>query len=77
MFFQLGLAFIIPNFLKALNQPEFYFSYFWPLKYDYLFPGTFNYFTTHPEGLGVFLIFWGVIMSFIATPILTFFLGKR
>ncbi|MGH7885064.1 MAG: 4Fe-4S binding protein, partial [Thermodesulfobacteriota bacterium] len=30
-----------------------------------------------PEGLGVFLIFWGVIMTFIATPILTYFFGKR
>ncbi|NIP30623.1 MAG: 4Fe-4S binding protein [Candidatus Dadabacteria bacterium] len=77
IFFQLGLAFIIPNLLMLLNQPEFYFSYFWPLKYDYLFPDTFNYFVSHPEGLGVFLIFWGVLMSFIATPVLTYYFGKR
>jgi hypothetical protein len=32
MFFQLGLAFILPNVLMLFNQPEFYFSYFWPLK---------------------------------------------
>ena len=35
MFFQLGFAFVIPNLLKALNQPEFYFTYFWPLKPEY------------------------------------------
>ena len=33
MFFQLGFAFLIPAFLLKLNQTEFYFSYFWPLKY--------------------------------------------
>ncbi|MGH7885280.1 MAG: hypothetical protein ACRENO_06255, partial [Thermodesulfobacteriota bacterium] len=49
MFFQLGFAFIIPNILKALNQPEFYFTYFWPLKYSYLFPDTFKSFVNHPE----------------------------
>jgi hypothetical protein len=38
MFFQLGIAFLLPMFLKKLNEPEFYFSYFWPLKYNYLFP---------------------------------------
>lgn len=77
MFFQLGLAFIIPNVLKALNQPEFYFTYFWPLKHSYLFPDTFKSFVNHPEGLGVFFIFWGVMMTFLATPILTYFYGKR
>ena len=77
MFFQLGLAFIIPNLLKALNHPEFYFTYFWPLKPEYLFPNTINNFVNHPEGLGVFLIFWGAVMTFIATPVLTYFYGKR
>ncbi len=77
MFFQLGFAYLIPFFLKSLNQPDFYFSYFWPLKYDYLFPGTVDYFFAHPGGLGFFLIFWGAVMSFIATPVLTYFFGKR
>ena len=77
MFFQLGFAFLIPNILKLLNQPEYYFSYFWPLKYDYLFPSTFNYFMSSGKGVGMFLIFWGVVMTFIATPVLTYFFGKR
>lgn len=77
MFFQLGFAFIIPNILKLLNQPEYYFSYFWPLKYDYLFPSTFSYFMESGKGVGMFLIFWGVVMTFIATPVLTYFYGKR
>ena len=77
MFFQLGFAFLIPFILKGLNQPDFYFTYFWPLKYDYLFPGNVNYLLSHPGGLGFFMIFWGAVMTFIATPILTYFFGKR
>jgi len=77
MFFQLGFAFLIPAVLQLFNQPEYYFSYFWPLKYDALFPSTVNYLTSHPGALGTFMVFWGGMMTFIATPILTFFYGKR
>ena len=77
MFFQLGFAFIIPNVLMLFNQPEFYFSYFWPLKYDYLFPGTVSYIAASPGGFGVFFIFWGLVLSFVAVPVLTYFYGKR
>ncbi|MEW6746538.1 MAG: 4Fe-4S dicluster domain-containing protein [Planctomycetota bacterium] len=77
MFFQLGFAFLIPHILKALNQPEFYFSYFWPLKYEYLFPATVHDLVAHPGGLGTFLVFWGVVLTFVATPVLTYFFGKR
>lgn len=77
MFFQLGFAFLIPALLQLFNQPEFYFSYFWPLKYDYLFPSTIDYLATQPGGLGTFMVFWGAMMSFIAVPALTYFFGKR
>lgn len=76
MFFQLGFAFLIPAFLLKLNQPEFYFSYFWPLKYSYLFPTDIKY-LTDSGNLGVFMVFWGMIMTFIATPLLTYKYGKR
>jgi polyferredoxin len=76
MFFQFMFAWLIPAWMLMMNQPEFYFSYFWPLKYDYLFPSTVNWLkdSTH---LGVFLVFWGAAMTFIATPVLTYFFGKR
>jgi Pyruvate/2-oxoacid:ferredoxin oxidoreductase delta subunit len=77
MFFQLIFAFLIPYTLKKLNQPEFYFSYFWPLKYNYLFPNDVQALLANPGGLGVFMVFWGIMMTFIATPILTYFFGKR
>ncbi len=76
MFFQLGFAFIIPQILILLNQPEFYFSYFWPLQYDYLWPSTVGS-LADASRLGVFMVFWGAVMIFIATPILTYFYGKR
>ena len=76
MFFQLGFAFLLPGVLQFFQQPEFYFTYFWPLKYDYLFPNTVTSLVKN-GGLGVFMVFWGVVMSFLATPVLTYFFGKR
>ncbi|HYK75847.1 MAG TPA: 4Fe-4S dicluster domain-containing protein [Daejeonella sp.] len=76
MFFQLGFAFLIPAFLIKLNQPEFYFSYFWPLKYSYLFPSDIKN-LANSGNLGIFMVFWGAMMTFIATPILSYRFGKR
>jgi ferredoxin-type protein NapH len=77
MFFQLVLAFILPQVLALFHQPEFYFSYFWPLKYDYLFPGSVQNLLNHPGQLTTFMLFWTVTISFIGAPILTYFFGKR
>ncbi|MFB6306062.1 MAG: FeS-binding protein, partial [Flavobacteriales bacterium] len=76
MFFQLAFAFLIPHILKGFNQPEFYFSYFWPLEHKYLFPSTVEQITSSGN-LGIFMITWGAVMTFIGTPILTYFFGKR
>ena len=76
MFFQLGFAFLLPGLLQALQQPEHYFTYFWPLKHDYLFPETVGA-LLHRGGLGVFMVFWGAALSFVGTPVLTYFFGKR
>jgi polyferredoxin len=76
MFFQLGFAFLIPMFLKKLNQPEFYFSYFWPLKYNYLFPSDVSSLSSSGH-LGAFMVFWGAVMTFVATPFLSYKYGKR
>jgi ferredoxin-type protein NapH len=77
IFFQLIFAFLLPQVLMLFNQPEFYFSYFWPLKYDYLFPATLESLKQHPGGLPVFMIFWTVSLTFLATPVLTYFYGTR
>ncbi len=77
MFFQLIVAFLIPSVLRSLNQPEFYFSYFWPLQPKYLYPGEIKILIQHPGGLGTFMAVWGATATFIATPILTYLYGKR
>ncbi|MCC5815437.1 MAG: 4Fe-4S binding protein [Leptospira sp.] len=76
IFSQLVFAYLIPNILKAMQKPEFYFSYFWPLKPEYLFPSTVHSLQS-AGALGQFMVFWGVIMSFIAVPLLTYYFGKR
>ena len=79
VFFQLIIAFILPNILILFDKPEFYFSYFWPLKWTYLWPGEYGFGWILRDGgrLGVFMVFWGAMLTFIATPILTYFYGKR
>ncbi len=73
------LAYLIPQILVAFNEPEFYFSYFWPLKPEYLWPGDFGngWIWDHPGRLGRFMVIWGAVMAFVAVPILTYFFGKR
>lgn len=75
MLVQLGFGYLIPSFLVLLGQPEFYFSYFWPLKYEYFWPSTWFSFAANEPG--VYFIFFGAAMSFIGVPVLTFFFGKR
>ncbi|MDX1530104.1 MAG: 4Fe-4S binding protein [Rhodothermales bacterium] len=76
MFFQLGFAFLIPYLLVRFNEPELYFHYFWPLDYDLLFPSQIGY-LFESGGIGVFMVFWGAVLTFVAVPVLTYFFGKR
>jgi hypothetical protein len=75
MFFQLGFAWLIPGLLMRLQQPEIYFTYFWPLSY---YQGTPMAHAGYAgSSLGTFFFFFGLAMFFIGTPILTWFFGKR
>ena len=75
MFFQLGFAFLIPGLLMRLQEPEIYFTYFWPLAY---YQGTpMAYEGATGSGLATGFFFFGLAMFFIGTPILTYFFGKR
>ncbi len=79
MSFQLSFAYLIPAFLAAMNQPEEYFSYFWPLDSYALRPEwTLNWNSPETVGdIGYIIIGVGFFMPFIATPILTYLYGKR
>jgi ferredoxin-type protein NapH len=77
-FFQLGFSFLIPSFLKMMNEPEYYFTYFWPLKTDPLKPEGLDYIVhSSSHGIGWYFIAFSAIMTFVGTPILTYFYGKR
>ena len=77
MVVQLTLAFSIPYFLEALNQPVFYPSYFWPLAPQVLYPSGHEELTSHPGGWGVYFFWWAFGLTFLATPVLTYLWGKR
>ncbi|MBD3419311.1 MAG: 4Fe-4S binding protein [Chitinivibrionales bacterium] len=74
---QLIAAFLIPAFLVAINEPEKYVNYFWPLSQKDLFPSTVDYMLSEEFKLGGFLLFWSAGLSFIGVPVLTYFFGKR
>ena len=76
MFFQLGFAFLVPNFLKLLRQPDFYFTYFWPLKPWYGWPDGVHSLVSSGK-LGILFVAFGAFMTLVATPLLTYRFGKR
>ena len=67
---QVVLAFALPIVLRVFWNHEFYFSYFWPLKIEYFYPG---YILQQP----FLMIAWSFIGSLVAFPILAYYLGKR
>ncbi len=76
IFFQMGFAFLIPAFLQMMSQPEYYFTYFWPLKDYYGSPDAVHYYS-HATSLSVYFIAFSALMTVVATPVLTYFFGKR
>jgi Pyruvate/2-oxoacid:ferredoxin oxidoreductase delta subunit len=76
MITQLGFAYLLPALFSKLNQPEVYLSYFWPLAYEKLFPGTLQNFL-QAGNIGWFIIGWFLLGTLVATPVLTYYFGKR
>lgn len=70
MLTQVSLGFSIPLILKAIGQPEYYFSYFWPLKIEYFYPDTL-------ASLPVYMAAYSVIGSMVVVPALSIWFGKR
>lgn len=70
IFVQVVFAYSIPLLLKFLKQPEYYFSYFWPLKFEYFTPG-------YLLSLPLPMVLWSLIGSMVLVPVLAVFFGKR
>lgn len=80
MFFQLGFAFMIPELLSLLHPDTPYFAKdmknMWPLNY-YFFESWHLKNMLSGGFLGRLMLFSGISMIFIVSPILTYFYGKR
>ncbi len=70
MLTQVSLGFSIPIFLKVINQPEYYFSYLWPLKIEYFFPSKL-------QNLPLYMAVYSVLGSMVMVPLLSVLFGKR
>lgn len=76
MFFQTAFAFLIPEILVRLQQPYYDFKNIWPLNYTFFFDYNLKYLLSS-GGLGVFMLVWGIVLTVIGVPVLTYFFGKR
>ncbi len=77
---QLFLAYLIPEILEGLNTKGGYFAkdlkYMWPLNY-YFFESWHLNNMVDGGNLGKFYLVWGIFSFMIATPVITYFVGKR
>ena len=81
MFFQLGFAFLIPEFMSRLNSESFKLPYYdlkniWPLNYYNFEQYRVDEFISAGD-IGLGLLIFGVASIFVITPILTYKYGKR
>ena len=78
MFFQLGFAFLIPEFMYVMNNdlPYYDLKSIWPLNYYIFDEWSVNGFLS-TGNVGLALILFGVLSIFVITPILTYKFGKR
>ncbi|MFU8804204.1 MAG: 4Fe-4S binding protein [Bradymonadaceae bacterium] len=70
IFVQATLAFSVPWILLIFEQPEFYFSYLWPLTIDSFYP-------SNILSMPLPFILWSLLGSIVLVPVLGIFFGKR
>ncbi len=78
MFFQLGFAYLIPEFMHVMNNdlPYYDLKSIWPLNYYIFDEWSVKGFLSNGN-IGLALILFGIISIFVITPILTYKYGKR
>ncbi len=81
MFFQLGFAFLIPEFMARLNSDSFKLPYYdlknvWPLNYYNFEQYRVDEFI-NAGNIGLALLIFGLVSILVITPILTYKYGKR
>ncbi len=76
VFFQLSLAFILPNLMSKLSMPSMDLKNMWPLDYTFFFDYRINEFISAGT-LGYWMFGWGIALFLIGVPVLVYFYGKR
>ena len=76
MFFQLTFAFLIPELLVKFNQPWYDFKSAWPLDYSFFFDWNIDKLINGGH-LGLFMLFWGILMTLVIVQVMVYFYGKR
>jgi len=76
MFFQLVIAFILPQILFALSLPEVDLKNIWPLDYSLFYDWRVDGYQ-QSGALGMTMFIWAIGLIIIGVPVLTYFYGKR
>ncbi len=76
MFFQLIVAFMMPQILFALNLPEVDLKNIWPLDYSIFYEWRISSYIESGT-MGMMMLVWSIALIVVAVPVLTYFIGKR
>jgi len=75
-FFQVVFAFTLPQILTRLQMPAYDMKSAWPLEYSFFFDYRIKDYLESGD-LGLFLLFWGIVLFAVGVPVFTYFFGKR
>ncbi|MGB1268744.1 MAG: 4Fe-4S binding protein [Flavobacteriaceae bacterium] len=76
LFFQIVFAFLIPELMVRFQMPWYDFKNAFPLDYDFFFKWNLKE-LTNSGGIGIFILVWGIVLTLVIVPLMTYFFGKR
>ncbi|MFS4417566.1 4Fe-4S binding protein [Maribacter sp. 2307ULW6-5] len=76
LFFQIVFAFLIPEIMVRLQMPYYDFKNAFPLDYDFFFQWNLKSLLAS-GGIGIFILFWGTLLTLVIVPVLAYLYGKR
>lgn len=76
LFFQIVFAFLIPEIMVRLQMPYYDFKNAFPLDYDFFFQWNLKSLLAS-GGIGMFILFWGILLTLVIVPVMVYFFGKR
>ena len=76
LFFQIVVAFLIPEIMVSLEMPYYDFKNAFPLDYDFFFEWNIEALVKSGK-IGIFILVWGIALTILIVPIMVYFFGKR